>query len=129
MSSAHVLTFLTLNMKLGAVPGVQACLRVNGAQLEEYAAEEDDDGNDPKGMKWVEATSNSTFTVFFKSNAFQLNGDPGKDSIVCAIYLDGKWVSSSVLDVYRTPYIPLTCWAIMALSTGNMCCRGSPLPG
>ena len=89
-------------MKLDSVAGAEVCLRVNGVPLLEYDDDEDEGQSHLKGVKYVEASSGSNFTVFVKADRASLGND-NRDHVECAVHLDGKWVCGKVLDVFRTP--------------------------
>ena len=86
-------------MKLDAVAGAEVCIRRNGVALREYDDEAYGGEDQLKGVKYVEALSGSNFTVSFGANSSHLEGDY-KDSVACAIVLDGKWICTKILDVY-----------------------------
>lgn len=89
-------------MKLGAVPGVEVSILKEGAPLREYDDEETDEKDRLKGVKYVEATPGSNFTVFLSVRKSELVGHE-KDHLRCSVSLDGKGVYSTVLGASGSP--------------------------
>lgn len=80
-------------MKLKAHPGFEATIGCNGVALEEH-----DDEDQIEGVKLVEATSGSNFTVNMQVDISKMKKKL-EDHVTCEVKMDGKYVCSYVYSV------------------------------
>ena len=83
-------------MKLDGRPALDVTVRCDGASLPEYMNEADARCNSSVGVSYIEATSGSNFTIYFKADKYEYGKWP---HIVCEIKLDGQVIQSSILEV------------------------------
>jgi hypothetical protein len=86
-------------MKIDAVPSVEVSIRCGGALLPEFEDESDQREGDLVGVRYVEASSGSNFTVYFATDHFDYGKWP---QVVCEIKLDGRMVWNPILDVFTS---------------------------
>jgi hypothetical protein len=83
-------------MKLDEVPSVNVTIRCDGTSLPEYEDEADSREDARLGVRYIEATSGSNFTIFFIAKTFQCSKWP---HVVCEIKLDGKLIYAPIIEV------------------------------
>lgn len=86
-------------MKLKAVPKAEVEVRVDGVAIEEYPDEADHRSSDVLGVKYVEASPNSTFTVHVRANRRHLRSHT--DAITCIVSIDGVKARSYVFSKFE----------------------------
>ncbi|KAK0938929.1 hypothetical protein LTR29_009540 [Friedmanniomyces endolithicus] len=106
-------------MKIATLPGVQVKLRVNGADLQEYADNTDELYTPKIGRQYVEAVSGADFEICFAVEYGAVVSHTQADVVACHIYLDGKWVTAQVLDTSSS------AWAHGRADNGRGECRCS----
>ncbi|KAK0898389.1 hypothetical protein LTR02_010172 [Friedmanniomyces endolithicus] len=106
-------------MKIATLPGVQVKLRVNGADLQEYADNTDELYTPKIGRQYVEAVSGADFEICFAVEYGAIVSRTRADVVACHIYLDGKWVTAQVLDTSSS------AWAHGRADNGRGECRCS----
>ncbi|KAK0786466.1 hypothetical protein LTR91_022384 [Friedmanniomyces endolithicus] len=106
-------------MKIATLPGVQVKLRVNGADLQEYADNTDELYTPKIGRQYVEAVSGADFEICFAVEYGAIVSHTQADVVACHIYLDGKWVTAQVLDTSSS------AWAHGRADNGRGECRCS----
>ena len=86
-------------MKLVHLPGLHITLSSNGADLEEYEDESDEEPQPNIISRYVEAISGCNFCVHFRAGpSFGLT--PPKDCLTCTVFLDGKSTISKIFDLH-----------------------------
>ncbi|KAK1820342.1 hypothetical protein LTR12_005205 [Friedmanniomyces endolithicus] len=91
-------------MKIATLPGVQVKLRVNGADLQEYADNTDELHTPKIGRQYVEAVSGADFEICFAVEYGAIVSHTQSDVVACHIYLDGKcWIRAVVLEHMAEP--------------------------
>lgn len=85
------------NMKLEAIPGAEVTVCVNHEALQEYNDNDDRRSNNVVGVKYIEAKSDSNFSVSVTADTNHRGSRDEHDVLCCFLHLDGKFVSGTVL--------------------------------
>ena len=86
-------------MKLDRFPEIEVSVRCDGAALSEYEDEADPPQDDVVGVRYIEATSGSNFSVFFRADEFEYGKWP---TLCCTVKLDGVAVYNPLFDLSTT---------------------------
>lgn len=100
-------------MKLQAVPGLQATLRVDGVDLVEYADEDTDHASILTESRFVEVVSGTNFVIHVRVNlALETpqtpKGAEAPDCVGLYVKLDGKHVTAKFIElptIFREPQV------------------------
>ncbi|KAK0254485.1 hypothetical protein LTR91_014937 [Friedmanniomyces endolithicus] len=85
-------------MRTATLPGVQVKLRVNGADLHEYADNRDGLYTPKISRQYVEAVSGAEFEICCAVEYGAIVSHTQSDVVACHVFLDGKWAVARVMD-------------------------------
>ena len=85
-------------MKFDHLPGLDVTLSSNGADLEEYEGENDEEPQPRINSRYVEAISDCNFCVHLRASPIVQPPSP-KDCMTCTVFLDGKSTVGKIYDV------------------------------